>query len=71
MKLKLDTVMKDEEAPLRQTENVSDPIRSTSFQALVSSVLRPQSVLVLAQKSLLGTGTVASNVKVMIINKFI
>ena len=58
-------------APLQQTENVSDPIRSTSFQALVSSVLRLQSVSVLAQKSLLGTGTVDSNVKVMIINKFI
>ena len=48
---------------------MSDPIRSTSFQALVSSVLRLQLVLVLAQKSLLGTGTVDS--KVMIINKFI
>ena len=48
---------------------MSDPIRSTSFQALVSSVPRLQLVLVLAQKSLLGTGTVDSNV--MIINKFI
>ena len=48
---------------------MSDPIRSTSFQALVSSVLRLQLVLVLTQKSLLGTGTVDSNVT--IINKFI